>query len=642
MDKKLRIYIAHRTAVVSGAFCLVVSLLLLLNYLQFSRMKPLESQAMEALVERLADDPRNEQLKQDIRTLDLLARKAYFNSQWQIRTGSYLLLFGAILFAVSIRYYHSLRSRISEPEEEGAEVFRGGIITQRWLLGTGVILICAALGSSFLTVNHLEIYDELSGMDKPDEDAQLREEIEVIDLVSQQTDEPTASTTDHETSEVAETREVQSPSEEQIPPYSEDHGQTAPGQATASKKSDEKAQSGPRPVSSASVSFISRDEVLAQHNTFRGPWGNGVSAQRNIPVQWDGSSGVSVIWKKEIPKPGYNSPVIWKERLFISGADDISQVVFCYDRNTGEIIWQSETGNIPGSPTKKPRVTEDTGLAAPGTATDGRRVYAIFATGDIVCFDMDGKRLWARNLGVPDNHYGHSSSLIVWDDKLFVQFDSNRGGRLLALNVLTGETVWDTRRRTGISWASPILVEHEDKFQLVLSAEPLLGGYDIETGKELWSINCMMGEVGPSPAHASGIVYAANEYAKLVAIDLNNPTEVLWEDDEYLPEVSSPVASEGLLFIATSYGVFVCYDAKTGEKYWEQEYGQGFYSSPMIVEGKVYALDMKGEMHIFGVSKDFKLVGEAKLGEQAFSTPAFAEGRIYIRAEKHLYCIGKQ
>jgi outer membrane protein assembly factor BamB len=357
-------------------------------------------------------------------------------------------------------------------------------------------------------------------------------------------------------------------------------------------------------------------------------------------VEWDGESGKNICWKAEVPMPGYNSPVIWKDRLFISGADEENQVIFCYDRHTGRLKWQASTGDIPGSPSEKPRVTEDTGLAAPGMTTDGIRVYAIFATGDAVCLDMQGRRLWARNLGMPDNHYGHASSLLVWGDKLFIQYDSNRGGRLLALNVLTGETAWDTRRQCGISWASPVLVEHKGKFQLILSAEPIVAGYDIETGKELWSVDCMIGEVGPSPAYASGIVYAANEYARLVAIELDNPTGILWEDDEYLPEVASPAAKDGLLFIATSYGVLACYDAGTGEKYWEQESSHGFYSSPVIAEGRVYALDMGGNMHIIRLDKEFSLVGKASLGEKAFTTPAFAGGRIYIRGEKNLFCIG--
>ncbi len=644
MEDKSRLQLLHNTALISGVFCLVVSLLLLLNYLQFSSKEPLESQAMEILLEKLSEDSGNEQLKEDIRDLDMLARKAYFNSQWQIRTGSYLLLFGAIVFAVSLRYYHSLRSRIPEPEEEGKELFRGGMLTQKWILASGGVLLVAALGTSLITVNHLDNYGVISEKSTGSEASDIDENIEVIDLGSQQSSgdaDPVSAAGIESGSDNSPGTETTSGTIAGATP------ETATGttpesttESTSGANAGNVSGSGSQASGSSAYVPVTRGEILSQHNSFRGPWGNGVSGHLGMPVDWDGGSGKLVKWKKKIPKPGYNSPIIWKDKLFISGADDSGQYIYCYNRNTGEIIWETETGDIPGSPSEKPRVTDDTGLAASGLCTDGSRVYAIFATGDIVCLSAAGERIWARNLGMPDNHYGHSSSLLVWDGKLFVQYDSNKGGRVLALNVMTGETSWDTRRQSGISWASPILIEHKGVFQLVLSADPIVAGYDIKTGKELWSNSCMMGEVGPSPAYAEGVIFAANEYAMMVAIDLDNPSEILWEGDEYLPEVSSPVASNGLLFIATSYGVFACYDARSGEKYWEQEYGNGFYSSPIIADGKVYALDMGGIMHVFKLSKEYALAGESSLGEKAYSTPAFADGNIYIRGEENLYCIG--
>jgi len=150
----------------------------------------------------------------------------------------------------------------------------------------------------------------------------------------------------------------------------------------------------------------------------------------------------------------------------------------------------------------------------------------------------------------------------------------------------------------------------------------------------------MMGEVGPSPAFGEGLVFAANEYARLVAIKPGTPPTVVWEDDEYLPEVASPVVSRGLLFIATSYGVLVCYDANSGEKYWEEEFNHGFYSSPMVADGKLYAMDMGGNMHIYRVNKEKNKLGTPALGETIVTTPAFSEGKIYLRGDDHLFCIG--
>jgi outer membrane protein assembly factor BamB len=358
-------------------------------------------------------------------------------------------------------------------------------------------------------------------------------------------------------------------------------------------------------------------------------------------VEWDAASGKNTIWKTPVPQKGYNSPVIWGNKLFFSGADAQSREVYCYDRNSGKLLWKQAVDNIPGSPATSPKVTEDTGFSASSLTTDGNRVYAIFATGDIICFDMDGNRIWARNLGLPDNHYGHSSSLVMLKDKLFIQYDTNKSRKLVALNSATGENVWETVRKGKISWASPILADINGKFQVVLSTDPMVAGYDPETGKELWSVDCMSGEVGPSPASGGGLIFAANEYAKLVAIDPLKNSKV-WESDEFLPEVASPVTANGLLFVATSYGVLACYDAVSGTKNWSKEDGPGYYSSPVIADNKLYIFDTSGKMRVFEVSKEEKLLGEGSAAEKVTTTPAFKDGRMYLRTPKFIYCIGKK
>jgi len=618
MDKE---QIAKKTAgiaLISGIFTFLVAMIMLLNYLQMQATKPLESKTMEALIERMRDEPENELLKQEIRDLDLLARKAFFNNQWQIRTGRYLLLIGAIVFMVSLRYYFSVRSKIEKPGMILINEHAERLLSQKWLLITGGIVFLLAFSASFAVTNHLEVYQVGPPAGNISPGDSVSGEIEMIMV----TESPAGQSPDT-TGALAETLPA-GPSgmpEQPVPSDRQD------------KTTENKIQ---EPV----WQFPSIDQLKANHNSFRGPLGTGVSWHKNIPVDWDGTSGKNIIWKTELSKPGFNSPVLWQDRLFIAGADARVRIVYCLDRITGKVLWQQEASGIPGSPAAMPRVTDDTGLSAPSVTTDGRNVYAIFATGDIIAFTNEGIRLWAKNLGLPNNHYGHASSLLVWGDRILVQFDSNSGGRVLALNSITGEVIWDTRRNANISWASPILAEIDGKYQLVLSADPIVAGYDLADGKELWSVECMMGEVGPSPAFSGGLVYAANEYARLAAIKPGNNAAVVWENDEYLPEVASPVASGGFVFIATTYGVLVCYDALTGEKYWEQETGQGFYASPVIADNRLYALDLNGVMHIYKVSRTAELIGEPVLGEPAMATPAFADGRIYIRGEKFLYCIG--
>ena len=207
------------------------------------------------------------------------------------------------------------------------------------------------------------------------------------------------------------------------------------------------------------------------------------------------------------------------------------------------------------------------------------------------------------------------------------------------LFTASGESLWDVDRPVHVSWASPILIDVDGKIQIVTTSDPYVMGHDLESGAEIWRVEAMMGEVGPSVAYDDGLVYANNEYARLVAVEPKPGTEYVWEDDEYLSEASSPVASDGLLYLATSYGVVVCYDAKTGEKQWEKEFDDGFYSSPMVADGKVYVIDMGGVTHILKADRTGTLIAQPELGEGGYALPVFADGLLYLRGDDNLYCI---
>ncbi|MEI7981109.1 MAG: PQQ-binding-like beta-propeller repeat protein, partial [Bacteroidota bacterium] len=382
-------------------------------------------------------------------------------------------------------------------------------------------------------------------------------------------------------------------------------------------------------------------EIIRNYPSFRGPGGNGIVYQKNIPTNWDGNSGKNIKWKTTVPLPGYNSPIVWNDRVFLSGASETKREVYSFDAFTGKILWTAVVGKISGSPEKAPVVNKETGQAAPTLATDGRRVYAIFANGDLAAFDFDGNTAWSRNLGLPANHYGHSSSLMMYHDLLIVQYDQRGAASIMAFAGKTGEPVWKTSRNVKVSWSSPVVVNTGKQLQVLLAAEPFVAGYDPASGKELWKFDCIGGEVGPSVAYADGIVFSVNDYSKLSAVQIGETPKLLWENTEYLSDVPSPVATDKLLFLLTSYGAAVCYDAKTGNKYWEHEFENTTYASPILAEGKIFALDKLGIMHIFKAEKEFSLVGEPKLGEGSVCTPAMVNGRIFIRGDKNLYCIGR-
>lgn len=381
---------------------------------------------------------------------------------------------------------------------------------------------------------------------------------------------------------------------------------------------------------------------------FRGPMGQGKSYSKTAPLNWDVKQGRNIIWKLELPEKGDNSPVIWEDKIFLSAATSNTITILCIDREKGAILWRKDRGDIPEASTPLPEVMENVGHVASTMAVDRKGLYAIFSSGDVVCLDYDSNIRWVRKFGPIHNPYGHSSSLITWNDRLYVQIDEEEEkGNVYALDCESGKTVWNASRKLRPCWATPMIAITATRTELVVNGSPHVKGYDPVTGKELWSAECMKGnvEVAPSPSYEEGIVFLANEYAKAMALDIQTapgqPVE-LWGHDDDLPDVSSILAVNGLAFVPSYYGVVTCYDAKTGEKYWQQEYDKGFYSSPVYAAGNVYLSDMEGTTYVIAAEKEYRLIAESKLEEKIMATPAITGGRMYLRGLRHLYCIGTE
>jgi len=604
-------------AIVAGVYSFIFCILIIANFTQVNRVDPVNTKVINALVERLKENPNDNQLREEIRELDLLARKAYFTNQWQIRNGGYMLMLGVLVLIIAMQFVRLATKELPVVSTESSDKLLYTQKTARlWVSVGGGTLVVVALVFAFLTQNQLKSTFENAAIASNTEDKGKKE----LPVVQEKIE---VAKTDTAKVEVVKSAEVVKSENTEIPTQKEAPTQQAVNQVATSKD------------------YPSDNELKNNFPNFRGFGGNGNAYQKNIPTSWDGATGQNILWKAAIPLHGYNSPIIWGDKIFVAGANATKREVYCYDRHNGKLLWTANADNIVGSPAAAPKVQGDTGHSAPTISTDGRRVYAIFANGDILAVDMNGNRVWAKNLGVPQNHYGHSSSLITYKGLVIVEFDSRTNARVMAMNASTGDEVWSTPRKVKISWASPILVNTGSRDELMLVAEPSVASYDPATGKQLWSIDCISGEVGPSLVYADGVVFALNEYASLTAIKVGDTPEKLWENSDYLSDVPSPVATDKYLFVVTSYGTVVCYDAKNGTSYWTKEFAEGFYSSPIIAEGNIYLLDKMGVMHIFKADKVFTSVSQAKLGEKSVCTPAFANGRIYIRGDKNLYCIGK-
>jgi outer membrane protein assembly factor BamB len=257
---------------------------------------------------------------------------------------------------------------------------------------------------------------------------------------------------------------------------------------------------------------------------------------------------------------------------------------------------------------------------------------------------MKGERIWAKHLGIPKNHYGHASSLISHRNRLFVQYDQEDNSQLLAFDLPSGNPAWHVKRDV-ISWSSPILIDNKGRMELILTNSKAVDSYDPKSGKLLWHVECLGGEVAPSPTYADGVVCVANESATATAIDIRDHgsrPKILWQWDETLPDAASPLVNEDYLILPTAFGVVSCLDVKTGKVFWEHEFDDGFFSSPILVNDRVYIIDLNGRMQIFKMDDEFELLASSPIGEDAYATPAFVGDRVYIRGLMHLFCIEEQ
>jgi len=578
-------------AIVTSIFMLVMIVMMGVSYYQMQQVSPLQSEVMQTLKELNEANGENESLQQQVRQLDLLSRKAYFVKEGQVKTGLYILLAMAGVLVVSLNLYYKGTKTLPDKELDPVDEWMNKSRSRKYITWASAGAAAAVL--ALVALQHVDLTGEPSGAVEEEATAKAPETAGEDSLMA-----------------VADTLKTDS---------------TSLVAAADSVEAKEEVDSLPIPKITS--------------NAFRGNNSLGISSARGIPTTWDLKSKKNVLWQSNIPKHGYNSPVINGRNVFLTGADQQARELYCFDVYTGELKWKVMADKIPGSPSAMPKVNADTGLAASTVATNGRQVCAIFATGDVICADMEGKRLWAKNIGLPDNHYGYASSLLMFGNELIIQYQNNSGAKILALSTANGNQIWSKSGNDKIAWSSPIIASLGGKSALVVMGNPAIAAYNPNNGAELWRVECLSGEVGSSPAAADGVVYGASEYSKCIAID-GATGETLWEASDYLPECSSLCATKSLVFCATSYGMVCAYDAKTGAVVKEHDLTTPFYSSPVVADGKVYLFSNTGKVYIFS-SSNFNLIKSFDTGEKTFATPAFTDGMMIVRSDNSLYCVKK-
>ncbi len=430
-----------------------------------------------------------------------------------------------------------------------------------------------------------------------------------------------------------------------------------PGTSLPRKEADVEAMLGlqssnptdPQAGIGAGADTASPEELLKNWPRFRGPGGNGLSSSTNPPTQWDTKTGAGVAWKTATPAPGFNSPVIWANHVYVSGGDASLREVFCLDLQTGSMLWRRAITNVPGSPTKPPEIPESTGYCAGSTATDGRRLYAMFANGDLAALTLDGKLIWSKGFGALKNPYGHATSLATWRDRVIVQLDQGeaeeRKSKLYEIDGRTGAVVWEKPRAVGASWASPIVLEAASKPQIVTLAIPAVIAYSAIDGTELWRAELLNGEITPSPVFDGVHVIVASPSDKLVAIRPDGSgdiakTHVAWTNEDNVPDVTSPVSTGELVFALTTAGMLTCFDGKDGKKLWEHDFEFECHASPVVAANKVYLVSQKGVAVVVEAARQFKELFRTEMGDTFSATPAFAQDKIVMRGATNIWCLG--
>lgn len=575
-------------AIVTAVFMVVLTIMLGVSYYQMQSVSPLQSEVMQTLKTLNEGNGDNESLQQQIRQLDLISRKAYFVQEGQLKSGIYILLGMAVVLLVSLNMYYKETKTLPDKHLDPIDEWMNKSRSRKYLTWTSV----ASAAAVVIVV--------------------LFQNVNLKGLVENGSESMSGLMADGDNGDGAGNADSQ-----------KNDTIAAEAADTLSKEKEDDGLPIPKVTS----------------NAFRGNNSSGVSSAKGIATSWNLKSKKNILWQVSIPKHGYNSPVINGRNVFITGADKSARELYCFDVYTGELKWTVKADKIPGSPSTMPKVNADTGLAASTVATNGTQVCAIFATGDVVCADMEGNRLWAKNIGLPDNHYGYASSLLMYGNELIIQYQNNSNAKILALNAKNGNQLWSKATKDKIAWSSPIIASLGGKPALVVMGNPAIAAYNPGNGAELWRVECMSGEVGASPAASNGLVFGASEYAKCIAID-GATGETVWEASDFLPECSSLCATKNLVFCATSYGMVCAYDAKTGELKKEHDLTTPFYSSPVVVDGKVYLFSNSGKAYIFSAG-DFSLITSFETGEKTFATPAFTDGMMVVRTDKSLYCVKK-
>jgi len=421
-----------------------------------------------------------------------------------------------------------------------------------------------------------------------------------------------------------------------------------------------------------------------QWPSFRGANASGVADDKPTPVTWNASTGENLLWKTPVPGVAVSSPIVWGDRVFVSTAvsskpdaairtgqyGDVEPVddktkhtwrVVALDAKSGKVIWDRLAHEGIPKTKRHPKSSQ----ASPTPVTDGRRVIVSFGSEGLYAYDVDGKLLWKRDLGVlnsgwfydPDYEWGLGSSPIIWKNLVIVQCDIQKNSFIAAFDVATGAPVWRTSREEIPSWSTPTIFETAGRAELVTQATTFTRGYDPATGKELWRFSGNSEIAIPTPIVGPGVVIVTNGYRgaqPIVAIKAGAAGDITLKGEETTsaaiawsmkrggPYIPTPVLYRDQLYVLQNNGVVVTYDVKTGSRVYQQRLGPGgsFSASPVAADGKVYFTSEDGDVFVVKAGPTYELLSTNPVGEVLMASPAISNGVLFFRGLKHVFAVG--
>ena len=421
------------------------------------------------------------------------------------------------------------------------------------------------------------------------------------------------------------------------------------------------------PVVVASLFCLLASSVSAENwPGWRGPRGDGTSLEKNVPISWDGAEGRNVAWNVEIPGEGHASPTIWGDSIFLVSClpESKERVLISLDRRTGQQLWQK---TVVESPLESKHSLNSFASSTP--TTDGKLVYVAFLKVDgrtvpapnvgkprpitpgemvVAAYDFEGNQQWMTKPGEFISAHGFCSCPVIFEDLLIVNGDHDGDSYVVALNRTTGDTVWKTpRRHKTRSYVTPIIREINGKQQMVFSGSKCIVSLAPRTGKMLWNVE------GPTEQYVASMVYDNEKFYMAAGFPTHHvmavrpdgqgdvtDSHVAWHTQEVKCYVPSPVLVDKYLIVADDRGTANCFETTKGERLWQGRMGSHFSASLVTAGGLVYFQADDGTTRVVKPGPDMEIVSENELGERSYASPAISEGQLFIRGEKHLFCIG--